>query len=300
MGFTELRAQAKKAAPQGLAVAWAADPTVLKACQKALVEGLIGHVVLTGPEKVISEAAEEAGLDISAWTIKPAGNPGESAYQAVELVRSGECAILMKGKLNTADLLRAVLHKERGLRGSSLLSHIAVIELADGRLTTLTDGAMNIRPDLEQKVAILDNAIRFAWSIGLAKPKVAVLAAVETVNPKMQETVDAAALAQMGARGQFSREAVVDGPLAFDNAFSKEAAAHKGIRSPVAGEVDIFLVPEITAGNILYKAFTYAAGFKTAGLILGAQCPIVLTSRADGEESKLNSIALAALAAREG
>ena len=151
--------------------------------------------------------------------------------------------------------------------------------------------AMNIRPDLEQKVAILDNAIRFAWSIGLAKPKVAVLAAVETVNPKMQETVDASALAQMGARGQFSREAVVDGPLAFDNAFSKEAAAHKGISSPVAGEVDIFLVPEITAGNILYKAFTYAAGFKRGPDPRGPMpyCPHV---QADGEESKLNSIAL--------
>jgi phosphate butyryltransferase len=203
----------------------------------------------------------------------------------------------MKGSLGTAYLLRAVLHKEFGLRSSMLLSHVAVIELPGGRLTTLTDAAMNIRPDLEQKAAIVDNAIQLAWSIGLVEPKVAILAAVETVNPKMPETVDAAALTQMAARGQFSRKAVVDGPLAFDNAYSKAAAVKKGISTPVAGEVDIFVVPEITAGNILYKAFSYAAGFKTAGLVVGAKCPIVLTSRADSEESKLNSILLASMAA---
>ena len=173
------------------------------------------------------------------FSIKAAANPVEGAQKAVETVRGGECDILMKGKLNTAELLRAVLHREVGLRGESLLSHIAVIELGDGRLTTLTDGAMNIRPDLEQKAAIVDNAIRFAWSIGLTTPKVALLAAIETVNPKMPDTVDAAVISQMAARGQFSREAIVDGPLAFDNAFSKAAAAQKGITSPVAGEVDI-------------------------------------------------------------
>jgi len=298
MGFAELRAQARSGAPKGLAVAWAADPVVIHACRRALEEGLVGHIVATGPEAAIKAAAETAGVDITGWNIVSAEHPAAGAQRAVEAVKSGECAILMKGKLNTADLLRAVLHKELGLRGSGLLSHIAVIELPSGRLAALTDGAMNIRPDLEQKVAIVENAINFCWSIGITKPKVALLAAVETVNPKMPETVDAAAITQMAARGQFSREAVVDGPLAFDNAYSKEAAERKGISSPVAGEADVFVVPEITAGNILYKAFTYAAGFRTAGIVVGAQCPIVLTSRADGEESKLNSIALAASAAQ--
>lgn len=297
MGFNELRARAKQGTPKGLAVAWGADPTVIKACQQALIEGLVGHIVLTGPEREVQAALQQAEVNREYFSIKAAANPVEGAQKAVETVRGGECDILMKGKLNTAELLRAVLHREVGLRGESLLSHIAVIELGDGRLTTLTDGAMNIRPDLEQKAAIVDNAIRFAWSIGLTTPKVALLAAIETVNPKMPDTVDAAVISQMAARGQFSRKAIVDGPLAFDNAFSKAAAAQKGITSPVAGEVDIFVVPEITAGNILYKAFSYAAGFKTAGIVVGARCPIVLTSRADGEESKLNSIALAALAA---
>jgi phosphate butyryltransferase len=297
MGFAELRAQISTGRSRGLAVAWAVDPTVLRASASALAEGLVGHVAVSGPKPLIQAAAEKAGVDISSWTIAAADHPAEGAHKAVELVRSGECALLMKGSLGTAYLLRAVLHKEFGLRSSMLLSHVAVIELPGGRLTTLTDAAMNIRPDLEQKAAIVDNAIQLAWSIGLVEPKVAILAAVETVNPKMPETVDAAALTQMAARGQFSRKAVVDGPLAFDNAYSKASAVKKGISTPVAGEVDIFVVPEITAGNILYKAFSYAAGFKTAGLVVGAKCPIVLTSRADSEESKLNSILLASMAA---
>jgi len=296
MGFTRLREKIAQVKPVNLAVAWANDPGVLRACANAKRDGLVSDVFVTGPSSEIASAADEAGLDVSLFEVIEASNPNSGAQKAVELVRAGECDVLMKGMLNTSVLLRAVLDRDQGIRGKSLLSHVAIIELPNGRLTTLTDAAMNIRPDLEQKVAIVQNAIDFAWSIGLEEPKVALLAAIETVNPKMPETVDAAAITQMGARGQFGRKAVVDGPLAFDNAYSKEAAVHKGITTPVAGEVDIYVVPEITAGNILYKAFSYAAGFKTAGVVVGAQCPIVLTSRADSEDSKLNSI-LAACAA---
>ena len=298
MGFAKLRNRLGKTSQMSLAVAWGTDAAVLLACSRALEEGFVRNVAVTGPEDVIKAACRQAGIEPSLFTIVSAASPEEGAAKAVELVRVGQCNLLMKGMLNTAVLLRAVLNKERGIRGSSLLSHIAIVEMPDKRLDLLTDAAMNIRPDLEQKVAIVQNAIDFAWSIGLETPKVALLAAVETVNPKMPETVDAAAIAQMGARGQFRPGAIIDGPLAFDNAYSKEAAEHKRINSPVAGEVDIFVVPEITAGNILYKAFTYAAGFPTAGVVVGAQCPIVLTSRSDSEESKLNAILVAACAGK--
>lgn len=298
MGFAKLRERLEKESQMSLSVAWGTDAAVLLACSRALEEGIIREVMVTGPEEVIKRACSDAQIDCSQFKIIPAVSPEEGAVKAVELIRNGQCNLLMKGMLNTAVLLRAVLNKERRIRGGSLLSHIAVIEMPDRRLTLLTDAAMNIRPDLEQKVAIVQNAIDFAWSIGLENPKVALLAAIETVNPKMPETVDAAAITQMGTRGQFTKGAVIDGPLAFDNAYSKAAAEHKGIVSPVAGEVDIFVVPEITAGNILYKAFTYAAGFTTAGVVVGAKCPIVLTSRSDSEESKLNAILAAACAGK--
>lgn len=293
MGFTKLKRDLQEQSPKILAVAWGVERGVLQACRSAIDLGFIKEVVVTGPSQEIQEIAQDNGIDLSCFTVHQSDNPVEAAAQAVHFVKEQRCDLLMKGHLATSELLRAVLNKEQGIRTQALLSHIAVIELSGPRLALLTDAAMNIRPDLAQKAQILDNAIEFAWSLGLPNPNVAVLTSVETVNPKMQDTLDAAALTVMNKRNQFAKPAIVDGPLAFDNAYSKEAAKHKGIDSPVAGEVDIFMVPELTAGNILYKAFSYASNFLTAGVIVGAQCPIVLTSRSDSEESKLNAIAVA-------
>lgn len=293
MGFTTLKNDLLSKPPQSLAAAWAVDLSVLKACLQALQKGYVNDVTLTGPSEQIKTIAQQGNIDISKFSIVEAANPQEGAAIAVRLVKEGHCSILMKGHLNTSVLLRAVLDKEHGIRSSTLLSHIAVVELPGPRLALLTDAAMNIAPDLAQKQAILNNAINFAWALGIEHPRAAVLASIESVNPKMPDTIDAAALTQMGRRGQFSKPAIVDGPLAFDNAYSREAAQHKGIESPAAGNADIFMVPEITSGNILYKAFSYVGNLRTAGIIYGALSPIVLTSRADTEENKLNSIAAA-------
>ncbi|HPT83398.1 MAG TPA: bifunctional enoyl-CoA hydratase/phosphate acetyltransferase [Limnochordia bacterium] len=295
MGFEQLREGLKGRSAKSLVLAWGVDAGVLQACRQALDHGFLADVIVTGPPEQVQKAAEEARVSLAGFTFHPASSPAEGAAEAVRLIREGRGHVLMKGHLNTSVILRAVVNKETGIRKEPLLSHITIVELPAKRLVLLTDAAMNIKPDLPQKAQILDNAIKFAYSLGMTNPKAAVLASVETVNPQMQDTLDAAALALMGARNQFSKPAIVDGPLAFDNAYSKEAAQQKGINSPVAGEADIFLVPEITAGNILYKSMVYVGGLSVAGVITGATCPIVLTSRADSAESKLNSIAVACL-----
>ena len=205
----------------------------------------------------------------------------------------------MKGLIPTADFLRAVLNKEVGLRqGKQVLSHVAVMEIPGReKLLFMSDGAMNMRPDLPQKVQILKNVVHVAHALGFEKPRVAALAAVEVVNPDMPETVDAAALTKMCERGQI-KGCIVDGPLALDNALSEEAAHHKGIVSEVAGRADVLMVPEIISGNILYKAVTFLAQGAVAGVVIGAKAPIVMTSRADSSAAKLQSIALAVLAAQ--
>ncbi|HHY14728.1 MAG TPA: bifunctional enoyl-CoA hydratase/phosphate acetyltransferase [Firmicutes bacterium] len=299
MGFSGLMKNLQHAPGQSMAVAWGADEGVLQACFAAVKKGLLREVFVTGPPEEIKSIAAGGNVNLHAFTLIPASSPAEGAALAVHLVKEGRCSILMKGNLNTNIILRAVLNKEQGIRAQALLSHIAVVQLPGPRLALLTDAAMNIRPDLGAKVEILNNAIQFAWSIGLTNPKTAVLAAVESVNPQMPETVDAAALTLMGRRGQFARPAVVDGPLAFDNAYSPEAAKQKKIDSPVAGRPDIFMVPELVSGNILYKAFSYVGFLPTSGLIYGASCPIVLVSRADTMESKLNGIAIACQALKE-
>jgi phosphate butyryltransferase len=296
MGFAQLRKGLQGRSAKNLILAWGVDGGVLEACRQALDEGFLGEVIVTGPPDQVRKTAEQGHIDLAGFTLHATSDPAEGAAEAVRLIREGRGHVLMKGHLNTSVILRAVVNKETGIRQATLLSHITIVELPTKRLVLLTDAAMNIKPDLTQKAQILDNAIQFAWSIGLANPKVAVLASVETVNPQMQDTLDAAALTLMGYRKQFSKPAIVDGPLAFDNAYSKEAAAQKDINSPVAGQADIFLVPEITAGNILYKSMVYVGGFSVAGVITGAKCPIVLTSRADSSASKLNSIAVACLA----
>jgi phosphate butyryltransferase len=291
MGFSNLRKELTSG-PKSLTVAWGLDSGVLQACREALDYGLLHQVIVTGPIEKIEATAASTDMSLEGFSLHPASTPEEGAAEAVRLVREGETDLLMKGHLSTSVILRAVLNKEKGIRAQALLSHIAAVELPTGRLALLTDAAMNVKPDLQQKSQILDNAIQFAWSIGLTNPKVAVLASVETVNPQMQDTIDAACLSLMGKRGQFSKAAI-------DNAYSKEAAIQKGIESEVAGEADIFMVQELTAGNLLYKALSYVGGLSIAGVIYGATCPIVLTSRADSSESKLNAIALACKALSE-
>jgi phosphate butyryltransferase len=209
-------------------------------------------------------------------------------------VRSGEAQMLMKGLVSTGTFLKGILNKEFGLRDRPLLSHVAVFEAADPeRLVIFTDVAMNIAPDLAQKVQILENAVDLAHRLGIERPKVAVIAAVETVNAEMPATLEAAALAKMADRGQI-KGCLVDGPLALDNALSVEAARHKGIVSPVAGVADVLLLPDIEAGNVLSKMIGLVAKCPLAAVIVGASAPVVLTSRADSDETKFNSIALAA------
>jgi phosphate butyryltransferase len=215
----------------------------------------------------------------------------------VELVSSGNADMVMKGLVDTATFLRAVLDKEKGLRTGKILSHVAVFDVpALQRIIVLTDAAMNIAPDLMTKKQILENAVGIAKSIGIDTPKVAVVAAVEVVNPDMQPTLDAAVLSKMNDRGQI-KGCIVDGPFAIDNALSEEAAEHKGIKSPVAGKADIILVPNIETGNVMYKTLTYTSNAKNGGILAGAAAPVILTSRSDSHESKLYSIALASLAA---
>jgi phosphotransacetylase len=220
-----------------------------------------------------------------------------SAAKAVELVRQGQAEVLMKGSLHSDELLGAVVAKETGLRTGRRVSHVFIMDVATyHKVLTVTDAAINIAPTLEDKVHIIQNAVDLVTSLGVTKPKVAILAAVETVTSKMPATIDAAALCKMADRGQITG-ALVDGPLAFDNAISAEAARIKGIKSDVAGDPDILLVPDLEAGNILAKQLSFLANADSAGLVLGARVPIILTSRADSVRSRIASCAVAVMAA---
>ncbi|HHY09013.1 MAG TPA: bifunctional enoyl-CoA hydratase/phosphate acetyltransferase [Firmicutes bacterium] len=292
--FKELVAEAARLEPQRLVVAAAEDGEVLKAVKMARAEGLI-EPVLVGAKDKIEDLTAEVGLDPDSVEIIDAPSLPTACQKAVQLVASGAGDLLMKGLVDTAVLMRAVLNKEWGLRTERLISHIAMIETEFmNRLIFVTDGGINIRPDLLQKKMIIENAIDVTKKLGYTEPKVAVLAAIEKVNEEMPETVDAAALTQMAARGQITG-GLVDGPLAIDNALSKEAAAMKGIQSDVAGRADILLVPDIVSGNILGKSPIYFANGKIAAIIGGTSKPVVLTSRANTDEIKLISIAAAVL-----
>jgi len=278
-----------------VAVAVAQDTTVLKAVDQARA-GSIAEAVLVGEERKIREQAESVGASLEGHAIVNEPDPIRAVAAAVRLVSSGQADILMKGYTHTDDFLRGVLNKEYGLRTGSIMSHVFVVEVRDqDRLVFITDGAMNIAPTLEQKAAILLNAVHLANIFGIMKPKVAVLAAVELVNPAMQATVDAALLAKMADRRQYVPECIVDGPFALDNAVSLAAARHKKIGGPVAGQADILLVPGIEAGNIVAKSLVYYGGYRLVGLLVGAKAPVVLTSRADTAEAKMLSIAAAVL-----
>ncbi len=245
-------------------------------------------------EEAINEA-EQLGLVKALRIVRD--DPAEAAREAVRAVRNGEAHLLMKGLLQTATIMKAVLHKEEGLRTGRALSHAAAFEIPGWhKLVFITDAAMNVAPDLARKADIIRNQVIMARALGVTRPKVACLAAVETVNPDMQATLDARALQEMAERGELG-DCDVQGPLALDLAVSPESAETKGITGPVVGDADILLAPAIEAGNMLYKGLVYFAKARPAGLIMGARCPIVLLSRADSAHSKLMSIALAVLSA---
>ncbi|MFD2913097.1 phosphate butyryltransferase [Jeotgalibacillus terrae] len=294
MRFEDIFRKAESAAGATVAVAAAEDQEVLKAVEMA-IEKKLGRFILVGDKQSINAIIRQSfpALDQHEAIEFHHTEHSQAALEAVKLVSSGRAGVLMKGHVETSVLLKAVLNKEVGLRTGSVLSHVALFEVPSiGRSIFVTDAAMNIAPDLNQKVQIVNNAVKIAHGTGLKNPSVAPLAAVETINPAMQATLDAAALTQMNRRGQI-KGCLIDGPLALDNAVSETAAAHKGITGPAAGNADILLVPSIESGNILYKSLMYFGNSKVGAVISGAKAPIVLTSRADTAESKLYSLALA-------
>lgn len=277
-----------------IAVAAAQDEDVLGALKIAR-EMKLGEPVLIGDRNKILNEAEKIEFDLSEKEIVHEPDTFQAARKAVALVKSGDAHVLMKGLISTAIFLKAVLEKENGLKSGQLLSHVAVFHIPKlNRLLLVTDCAMNIAPGVQEKTEIIKNALCVTKALDIPQAKIAAVCAVETVNPGMPATVDAAILAKMCDRKQLS-DGLLDGPLALDNAVSIESALHKGINSPVAGEADIILVPDIEAGNVLYKSLVFLAEAENAGVIMGAAAPIVLTSRSDSMRAKLNSIALSLL-----
>jgi phosphotransacetylase len=267
--------------------------------QRAVNLGIIVPL-LVGREEDIRHEAAAIGWDLGDEAIVPTATNTASAAAAVSLVRDGEADVVMKGYLHTDEMLRAVLRSDAGLRTDRLLSHVFVLEVPTyHKLLLISDAAININPEISEKAAITQNAIDLAQRLGVAQPKVAALSSVETINPNIPSTVHAACLSKMAERGQI-KGAIVDGPLAFDNAISAEAARDKGISSQVSGDVDVVVVPDLDAGNILSKNLEYLASAKVAGIVMGASAPIVLTSRSDPARARVYSLALAGLLCQEG
>lgn len=282
--------------PVAAAVAYPCEVTALSGAVEAARMKLITPI-LVGPADRIIATAISAGLDLGKLEIEDVPNSVAAAFRSVELIREGRAEVLMKGSLHSDELLGAVVSREGGLRTGRRISHAFVMDVPTyHKVLIVTDGAINIAPSLEDKVDICQNAIDLAVSLGCEKPKLAILAAVETVNSKMPATIDAAALCKMAERGQI-KGALLDGPLAFDNAISKEAAETKGIPSKVAGDPDILLAPDLEAGNILAKQLSFLANADSAGMVLGARVPVILTSRADSVRSRIASCAVASLVA---
>jgi phosphate butyryltransferase len=279
--------------PKRLVVAAAEDKHILDAINTAAKKKLV-YPVLTGDKDIIRRYCIDIGYNLKDTELHHAPDQEQTCTLAVRLVKEGKAEILMKGMVSTASLLKAVLEKDNGLRKRDVLSHFALIEVPGyNKLIGITDAAINIQPDLKEKVSIIQNSVEVLHRLGFIKPRVAVLAPVEIVNPKMAATVDAAALHLMYLRNQI-HGCIIDGPLALDNAVSAEAAKQKGIDSLVAGNADILVVPDLNSGNILYKSLVFLAGGTAAAVVMGARVPVVLTSRADSERSKFMSIALAA------
>lgn len=294
--FEQLLARCERVSPVSTAVAHPCDASALGGVVEASQRGLI-EPLLVGPAATISQIARSSGIDLGNLEIIDAPHSHAAAARAVELIREGRAEILMKGSLHTDELMGAVVAREGGLRTGRRISHVFVMDVPTyHKPLVVTDGAINIAPTLEEKVDICQNAIDLVISLGVAKPKVAILAAVETVTSKMPATIDAAALCKMAERGQI-KGALLDGPLAFDNAISRDAAAIKGIGSAVAGDPDILLAPDLEAGNILAKQLSFLANADSAGMVLGARVPIILTSRADSVRARIASCAVAVLVA---
>lgn len=290
--FQHIMDLAKSKSPKTIALASAEDISSLEALKKAADLG-IAKAILVGEKNVISQRIKELNFSKGIEDIIDIKDKNEVAFQSVKLVTERKANLIMKGIIHTDTLLRAILNKEIGLRTGKLLSHVFTMKVpAYRKLLFVTDAAMNITPDLIEKKEILQNCIDVALAMELKNIKVAVLGAVEEVNPKMPATLDAACLAKMADRGQI-KGAMVDGPLAFDNAISSRAAKEKGIKSLVAGDADILLVPQIEAGNILFKTIAYFTDSDIAGIVVGAKVPVILTSRADTDQTKFNSITLA-------
>lgn len=278
-----------------LALAVSQDAHSLGAVSRAYQSGVI-EPILVGDRTETEKIIHQLGIEFPESVFVQESDAERAVERAVRLVHEQKAEILMKGNVPTPVLLRAVLNKEWGLRSGRLLSHFALFEVeAYHKLIGVTDVAMNISPNLQDKIAIVENSVKYMNKLGIRKPKVAVLGAIEMVNENMQATLDAALLSKMNQRDQI-KNCIIDGPLAFDNAVSFESAEHKRIKSDVAGDTDILLIPDIEVGNVLYKSLVFFAHAKVASIILGASAPIVLTSRSDSEQSKYDSILLAALA----
>jgi phosphotransacetylase len=294
--YERLLARCETLAPVPTAVVHPCEATALEGAVEAAQKGLI-IPILVGPAAKIAVVAAASGIDISNLEIIDVPHSHESAAIAVRLIREGKAEILMKGSLHTDELMSAVVSRDGGLRTGRRISHVFIMDVPTyHKVLIVTDAAINIAPTLEDKVDICQNAIDLAHSLGLEKPKLAILAAVETVTSKMTATIDAAALCKMAERGQI-KGGVLDGPLAFDNAISAQAAETKGIKSPVAGDPDILLAPDLESGNILAKQLTFLANADSAGMVLGARVPIILTSRADNVRSRIASCGVAKLVA---
>lgn len=292
----ELVNAAKNIETKTLVVACAADEHVLEAVELARKENIINGV-LVGDQEEILDILNKLHIDATQYKIIDQKDTEQACLESVKLVSSDPNAFLMKGLVDTSIILKAALNKEFGLRTNNRISHVSVMEVpTHDKLIFMTDGAMNIAPSVDEKRQIIENSVQIAHAIGIRKPYVGVIGAVEKVNPKMQATLDAVELIKMN-EDQIIKDCIVAGPFAIDNAINKEAALHKGITHEAAGNVDILLMPVIEAGNVFYKTMMFLAGAKSASVIAGAKKPIVLTSRADSTESKFYSIALSALVA---
>ncbi|CEO14554.1 phosphate butyryltransferase [Paraclostridium sordellii] len=297
--FNDVIRYAKERGPKTISVACSQDKEVLIAVDMAKKEG-IANAILVGDIEKTNTIASELNIDLSGYDLIDEKDLTQASLKAVSLVSEGKADMVMKGLVDTSIILKAVLDKEVGLRTGKVLSHVAVFDVnGHDRLFFITDAAMNLAPDLQTKKQIIDNACIVAHALDIEEPKVAAICAKEKVNPKMPDTVDAKELEDMCKNGEI-KGCIVGGPFALDNAVSEEAAKHKGMDNPIAGKADILLAPDIEAGNILYKSLVFFAESKNAGVIVGAKAPIILTSRADSEETKLNSIALGVLMAAKG
>jgi len=290
--LSEILERARDRDSRRLVIAAAEDLHVLKAAMRASAEDII-KPILVGDTSKILEICQDNQLNIEDIPLIEEKDPYQACSLAIELIRSGEAEILMKGHVSTAPLLKAVLDKEKGLRKSDILSHAALFEISSyHKLLAVTDAAINVEPGIPEKISIIENAVEIFHRLGVAEPKVAVLGPIESVNPGIQSTVDAGEIKKQYNSGRI-KGCLIDGPLAMDIAVSSEAAIHKGISGSVAGDPDILLTPDLNSGNILYKSLIFLGNSTSAAVVMGASVPIVLTSRADSEQSKLMSIALA-------